>query len=57
LRNPEKRVIMGKKGWAFVNKHYSRQQIALSLKSNIESIAVEKTTPILTDGISYAGSQ
>ena len=48
---------MGKKGRVFVDKHYSRQQIAANLKSGLESITVEKQTPIVSDGISYAGSQ
>lgn len=57
LKNPGKQVEMGRKGRIFVNKHYSRQQIAANLKSGIESIAVKKPTSILNDGISYAGSQ
>ncbi|WP_440946604.1 glycosyltransferase family 4 protein [Methanosarcina sp. T3] len=57
LKNPEKQAEMGKKGRAFVDKHYSRQQIAANLKSGLESIDVEKQIPIVSDGISYADSQ
>ncbi|WP_292375935.1 glycosyltransferase family 4 protein [Methanosarcina sp. UBA411] len=57
LKNPEKRVEMGRKGRTFVNEHYSRQHIAANLKSDIESIEVEKAILTLNDGISYAGSQ
>jgi colanic acid biosynthesis glycosyl transferase WcaI len=57
LKNPEKQAEMGKKGRAFVDKHYSRQQIAANLKSGLESIAVEKQNLIFSDGISYAGTQ
>lgn len=57
LKNPEKQAEMGKKGRIFVDKYYSRQQIATNLKSEIESVAVEKQNLIVSDGISYAGSQ
>jgi len=57
LKNPAKQAEMGKKGRAFVDKHYSRQQIAANLKSGLESIVVEKPNPIISDGINYARPQ
>jgi len=57
LRNPEKQAEMGGKGRAFVDQHYSRQQIAANLKSALKCTAVGKTTSSLNDGISYAGPQ
>jgi glycosyltransferase involved in cell wall biosynthesis len=57
LKNQEKREEMGKKGRVFVDKQYSRQQIAANLKKGLENIALGKKNPILSDGISYAGSQ
>lgn len=56
LKNPEKQTEMGKKGRAFVDKHYSRQKIAANLKLGIETVTVEKQSSILSDGISYAES-
>jgi glycosyltransferase involved in cell wall biosynthesis len=57
LKDPQRQAEMGKKGREFVEKYYSRQQIATKLKSEIESIAVEKQNLIVSDGISYAESQ
>ena len=42
LKSFEKRSEIGTKGRDFVEKHYSRQQIAASLKINIESIGSSK---------------
>ncbi|WP_048043269.1 glycosyltransferase family 4 protein [Methanosarcina mazei] len=57
LNNPEKQIEMGKKGRAFVEKYYSRKQIASDLKSVLECIEFEKPNPIMSDGINYARSQ
>lgn len=57
LNNPEKQIEMGKKGRDFVEKYYSRKQIASDLKSVLECIEFEKPNPIMSDGINYARSQ
>jgi len=57
LKNPEKRSEMGQKGRAFVEKYYSRKQIAASLKGNIERIGSIEKTKFQSEGVSCAESQ
>ncbi len=57
LKNPENRSEMGQKGRAFVEKYYSRKQIAASLKINIESIGSVEKTKVQGEGVIFAESQ
>ncbi|SES77267.1 Glycosyltransferase involved in cell wall bisynthesis [Methanococcoides vulcani] len=57
LEDPQKMDEMGKKGRAFVEKNYSRKQIAAGLKENLHNIGTEKMNIDYSDGIGYAGSE
>lgn len=57
LSDKQKMEEMGKKGRDYVEKHYSRQQIASSLRSNIDTILFRDANADKIKGVSYAGSE
>ncbi|AFV22743.1 glycosyltransferase [Methanolobus psychrophilus R15] len=57
LSDRESMDRMGKTGRVFVERHYSRKQIALNLKDNICDITSRKTNADKIAGVSYAGSE
>lgn len=57
LSDRERMDRMGRTGRVFVEKHYSRKQIALNLKGNICDITSRKTSADKIAGVSHAGSE
>jgi glycosyltransferase involved in cell wall biosynthesis len=57
LNNPEKMQDMGIRGRSYVEKNYSRRQIADDLRVNLHNIYTEKTNVDSIDGTIYAESK